>query len=370
MESWIGLTPFHIHIYTHIYLLFKLNFRKEIVFIWNIFSINKNWIFWTEPIVCVFSTSTFPFIFYCVYIYIYIYIYGAGLSVAFIILGILISWVQILVETAYHFTLMSLGKEWIHSPDPNYWWIIRETVVYCTKVSLIYKHVIYVFILRRRRMWSMNTVRESSHISFFCGGDPFLCIRAMAKNHTWHVCLSDQWISPFTWVTSGPLAFAWATSGSLPLLERPADLSPSFERSANLTPSLEWPADLSFAWMTSRSLFLQSKIKDLILSFQIPCGSMNILFASRIFPFMAGHRNLHTSVFFPVICWSYVWTEISLTLSIDNKLYSLPFFFIFSYPWPNLLMLSCDHIEPDKFIHSTLSLAKLVYYKTRVICFS
>ena len=27
-------------------------------------------------------------------------------------------------------------------------------------------------------------------------------------------------------------------------------------------------------------------------------------------------------------------------------------------------MLSCDHIEPAKFIQSSLSLAKLVYYST------
>ena len=40
------------------------------------------------------------------------------------------------------------------------------------------------------------------------------------------------------------------------------------------------------------------------------------------FLFMAGYRNLHTSVFFPVICWSYLRTEISITLSIGNELYS------------------------------------------------
>ena len=38
-----------------------------------------------------------------------------------------------------------------------------------------------------------------------------------------------------------------------------------------------------------------------------------------------------------------------------------------------LLMLSCDHIESAKFIHGTLSLAKLVYYtniynSVQIIC--
>ena len=46
---------------------------------------------------------------------------------------------------------------------------------------------------------------------------------------------------------------------------------------------------------------------------QVPCGSMNMLFASRIL-FMVGYRNLHTSVFSPLICWSKLRTEISVTI--------------------------------------------------------
>ena len=36
---------------------------------------------------------------------------------------------------------------------------------------------------------------------------------------------------------------------------------------------------------------------------------------------------------FPVICWSYLQTEVSVTLSIGNKQYSSPFSFIFSFLW-------------------------------------
>ena len=104
---------------------------------------------------------------------------------------------------------------------------------------------------------------------------------------------------------------------------------------------LEWPACLSLRLRDQRTsplrfelpvnLCLQSKITNLILSFQVPCGSMNILFASRIFLFMAGYRNLHASGFFPLICWSYLRKEISVTLSIGNKLYSRHHILYFSF---------------------------------------
>ena len=139
-------------------------------------------------------------------------------------------------------------------------------------------------------MCNRNTVWESSHISFFCGGDPHCDVVQQPGN------------------THGELTG---------LLKWPADLFPSLER----------PADL----------YLHSKFTDLILSFQVPCSSMNILFASRIFLFVASYRNLHTSVFFPVICWSYLRTEISVTLSIGNKLYSSASTFVFSFL---MLMLS------------------------------
>ena len=193
--------------------------------------------------------------------------------------------------------------------------------------------------------------------------------------------LSDQRISPLTWETSGPLPFAWATNGSLPSLERPADHSPSLERPADLclrlkvqrtsplrlsnqpiTPfTWETSGPLPFAWATSGSLPSVQNYR-LYIVFSSPKRKYEHRLRLTYFLFMAGYRNLHTSVFFPVICWSYLRTEISVTLSIGNKLYSSPSSFIFSFQWPTLLMLSCDRIEPAKFIHSTMTLAKLVYY--------
>ena len=75
-------------------------------------------------------------------------------------------------------------------------------------------------------MCSRNTVRESSHISFFCGEDPFCEV-----------------------------------------VGRPENIH------GELTGLLEWPAGLC----------LQSKITDLILSFLVPCGYRNILFAHVFF---------------------------------------------------------------------------------------
>ena len=164
-------------------------------------------------------------------------------------------------------------------------------------------------------VWSRNTVRESSHISFFfCGGGHFLWSSATAGEHargSRQVCLSDQRTSPFAWVTSGSLLSA-----------------PNYR------------------------LYILS---------QVPSGNMNILFVTCISFLWLVIGTYILPFFLPVICWSYLRTEISVTLSIGNKLYShLLSFFLSSET--TLLMLSCDLIEPAKFIHSTLSLSKLVYY--------
>ena len=42
-------------------------------------------------------------------------------------------------------------------------------------------------------------------------------------------------------------------------------------------------------------------------------------------------------VFFPVICWSYLRTEISATLSVCNKLYSRHHILFFSFPWDHFV---------------------------------
>ena len=52
-----------------------------------------------------------------------------------------------------------------------------------------YKHIIYIFIFRRRRVWRRNTARESSHISFFCCGDPFCEVMWRLEN------TYDMWLA-------------------------------------------------------------------------------------------------------------------------------------------------------------------------------
>ena len=149
-------------------------------------------------------------------------------------------------------------------------------------------------------MCNSNTVRESSHISFFCDGDPLLWSSATAGGHTRHVCLSDTQVSHFIWETSGSLSFAWETSGSLPSvpLYRPYIVF------SNPMLKYEYPLRLTYfsvyGWLSELTYF---------------------------------------RFFFSVICWSYLRTEISDTLSIGNKSYSL-------LCETTLLMLSCDRIEP------------------------
>ena len=150
-------------------------------------------------------------------------------------------------------------------------------------------------------MWSRNTVRGSSHISFFCGGDSLCVLERRPKNK--HVCLRDQRVSLFPWDTSGPLSFALATSGSLSSVQiyRPYIVFSSPMR------KYEHPLRLTY--------------------FSV-CGWL---------------LELTYFCFFLVICWSYLRTEISVTQSIGNKLYSLSC-------ETTLLMLSCDRIESAKFI--------------------
>ena len=155
--------------------------------------------------------------------------------------------------------------------------------------------------------WSRITVRESSHISFFRGGDPF-CELVQRSENTYRG--ADR----FAWMTSGFLPFSWATSVSLPSVQ-------------NYRPYIVFSSPMR--------------------EYEHPLRLMYFLF-------MAGYRNLHTSFFVPVICWSYLQTEISGILTII-------LYFSLSCE-TTLLMLSCDCIESAKFIHGTSSLTKLVYY--------
>ena len=131
-----------------------------------------------------------------------------------------------------------------------------------------------------------NTVRESLHIFLLWRG-PFLWSCAAAGEHT-----------------GGADRSAWTTNGSLPSLERPADLSPSFERPQTLYCLFKSHAEV---WTSS---------------------SPHVFFCLWL---VVGTYIL--PVFFPAFCWSYLRTEIFVTLSIGNKLYSRHHILYFSFLW-------------------------------------
>ena len=162
---------------------------------------------------------------------------------------------------------------------------------------------------------SRNTVRDSSHISFFCGGDPFCEVvrrpvntqRELTGLFKWPAGLSlrlrDQRISPFAWATCGSLLFAWVTSGSLAL-----------------------------AWATSRSLPSVQNYRPYIV-FPVPHWYMNILIVHVFFCFWLVIETYILPSSFPIIGWSYLRTEISVTQSIGNKSYSRNHVLYFSFLW-------------------------------------
>ena len=115
-------------------------------------------------------------------------------------------------------------------------------------------------------MCSRNTVKESSHISFFFGRDLFRAVGQRPKN------------------THGEL-----TS----LLEWPAGLSSPLER----------PADPHFPWAHNKSLPSVQHYRPYIV-FSSPTRKYEHPLRLTYFLFMAGYRNLHTSVFFGNLIFS------------------------------------------------------------------
>ena len=136
----------------------------------------------------------------------------------------------------------------------------------------IYKYNLYFYSSTATFVWSRNAVRKSLHISFFCGGD--------------HLCLFAQ----------------------------------QAENTRELTGVLEWPAGLSLSVQNYRPYIV----------FQLPRGNMNMPLRPRIFCLwlVIETYKLLFIFLFPVICWSYLRTEISVTLSTGNRLHSLSFSFI------------------------------------------
>ena len=144
---------------------------------------------------------------------------------------------------------------------------------------------------------SRNPIRESSHISFFCGGDPFCEVVWWSENTCKELTGLLEWpagLSPLTWATSRPLPFAWAISRSLPLVQ-------------NYRPYILFKSHADI-WISSSPTYF---------------FCLWLVIRAYILPFL----------FFFVICWSYLRTEISVTLSIGNKLYSRHHLLYLSFLW-------------------------------------
>ena len=171
---------------------------------------------------------------------------------------------------------------------------------------------------------SRNTGRESSHISFFDGGDTFLEEVRRPEN---------------TYDT-----FAWVTHRSLRSLEQPAGLSLSLEQTA----------DLSLRLRDQQNSPL--RLSDQRISPSVQNYRPYIVFSSpmrkyehplRLTYFFCLWMIIGTYIlsFFLVICWFYLQTEISITLSIGtNYILAIVFYFSLSCE-TTLLMLSRNHNE-------------------------
>ena len=119
--------------------------------------------------------------------------------------------------------------------------------------------------------------------------------------------------------------------------------------------------------VTSSSLPSVQNYRPYII-FSSPMRIYEYPLCPHIFLFMAGYRNLRTPISFfffffffffcPVIYWSYLWTEISVTLSIGNKLDSRHHNLYFSFLWKPLW---CNLATTLNLLSSSLP-AKLVYY--------
>ena len=120
------------------------------------------------------------------------------------------------------------------------------------------------------------------------------------------------------------------------LLEWPAGLSPLLERQVDLSPSLEWPADL----------YLQSKFTDLLLSFQVSCGNMNILFASCIFCWSELTYEGHAISFQTFFVWVF-------RIVVDSWKYTTLLLYILWDVWP-IFMISHSNEQLQQHMEYTL----------------
>ena len=119
-----------------------------------------------------------------------------------------------------------------------------------------------------------------------------------------------------------------------------------------------WGADRS-AWVTSGSLPSVQNYRPYIV-FSSPMQKYGHPLHFTYFSVYGWLSELiYFCFFFPVICWSYPQTEISVTLSIGNKLYSRHHILYFSFLWKPLC--SC-YLATALNLLSSSSPAKLVYY--------
>ena len=178
-------------------------------------------------------------------------------------------------------------------------------------------------------MCSRNTERVRTYLSSVAGA-LFVkqCDGRRTYTGSWQVCLSDQWGLSFAWETSGSLPFAGATSGFFP-----------------------------FVWVTIGSLPSVQNYRPYIV-FQIPHENMNTPLRPRIFCLWLVIES-YILPFFSVICWSYMRTKISVTLSIGNKLCSRHHILYFSFLWKPLCWC---YLATALNLLSSSSPAKLVYY--------
>ena len=154
---------------------------------------------------------------------------------------------------------------WVNSKAYVAYWTVGQT-----RSRTYKKYNLYFYSSTATFVWIRNTVRESSHISSFCGS---------RRTHT-----------------------------------------------EELTGLLEWPADFPFRlsdqWISAFNPKLQ-----MLYCFSSPMRKYKHPLCLTYFLFVVSFRNLHISFFFPVICWSSMRTEISVILSTSNKLH------FFSFLW-------------------------------------
>ena len=102
-----------------------------------------------------------------------------------------------------------------------------------------------------------------------------------------------------------------------------------------LTGLLEWPVGLSLRLSDQRISAFSSKLQTLYCLLKSHADT-RMSSPPTYFSVYGWLSELTHFRFFSVICWSYLRTDISVTLSIGNKLYSRHHILYFSFLWKPL----------------------------------